>query len=310
MMRRVDVHDVLILVRAFYLLAALSIIIVRFIPSLRDRFLDYGARSNTEHARQAANEPSGLVARLLDWTAQVKVPHARFSDFYAFLFLCLAFWASQLSGIGLYGRYLQSGIDLDPCPFESPRTTICFLALTIQSLRRYYECITLSKQSNASMWIGHYLIGLAFYFFITIAVWVEQMQHDEGRCHRKKWLTLRGDFTPFDGAATLLFGLASMLQQHYHRYLFSLKKYTLPDRFAFNYIISPHYTAECLIYVALSFLAAPAGLLVNTTMLCALLFVVVNLAVTADGTKRWMLAKFPDRAQDIQQRHLMIPFIL
>jgi 3-oxo-5-alpha-steroid 4-dehydrogenase 3 / polyprenol reductase len=309
-MKRVDVHDLLILVRAFYLLAALSIIIVRFVPSLRDRFLDYGARSNIEHTRHASNAPSGLVARLLDWIAQVKVPHARFSDFYLFLFICTTFWAYQLHDSGSYVRSMQSGFNLNVCPVQSTRIAICFLALTIQSLRRYYECITLSKQSNASMWIGHYLIGLAFYFFITIAIWLEQMHQDAGRYHRREWLTLSGELTPLDGAASLLFGLASVLQHRYHRYLFSLKKYTLPDRSAFKYIISPHYTAECLIYVALSFLAGPTGWLVNNTMLCALLFVVVNLAVTAHGTKRWMLTKFPDRTQDIQQRHLMIPFIL
>lgn len=301
--------DFVILGRAFYLLAALAILIVRFIPPLRNRFLDYGARSKYTQGSRATHTSSTAVGQLLDFVAQCKVSHARFSDFYVFLFLCIAFWLSQFCAIGSYVGSMYLPFEPIAYPVPSPRVGMSFVVLLIQSLRRLYECIVLSKPSNASMWIGHYLIGLAFYFFISTAVWMEQIHSDYGWCDRREWRSMVGGVSFIDVAALTLFLFASMFQHRCHRYLASLKKYTLPDKFTFSYIVSPHYTAECLIYLSLSVLAAPMGCLFNNTVLCALVFVVVNLGVTADGTKRWMLGKFPENAQHIQQRWKMIPLL-
>lgn len=104
-----------------------------------------------------------------------------------------------------------------------------------------------------------------------------------------------------------LFLIASGLQHDCHHFLFSLKKYTLPDHPIFRGIVCPHYGAECLIYLSLTYLAAPPGQVVNKTMLSSLVLVVVNLGLTAHNTKKWYMQKFGREA--VQDRWLMIPYI-
>jgi len=106
---------------------------------------------------------------------------------------------------------------------------------------------------------------------------------------------------------TLLFLLASGVQHDCHAYLASLKKYTLPEHPAFMQVLCPHYLAECLIYLALSIIAAPPGQVFNRTVLCAMVFVAVNLGVTADGTKQWYEQKFGK--EKVATRWRMIPFL-
>ena len=105
----------------------------------------------------------------------------------------------------------------------------------------------------------------------------------------------------------LIFVFASGIQHDCHAHLASLKKYSLPDHPVFNSLICPHYFAECMIYLALSIIAAPSGHFLNGTIVCALIFVVVNLGVTADGTKRWYEEKFG--ADKVAGRWRMIPYV-
>jgi 3-oxo-5-alpha-steroid 4-dehydrogenase 3 len=101
--------------------------------------------------------------------------------------------------------------------------------------------------------------------------------------------------------------MASGLQHDCHHYLASLKKYTLPSHPLFEWIVCPHYTAECVIYLSLALLAAPSGEQINKTILCGLLFIVVNLGVTAASSKRWYMQKFGE--QNVRHKWKMIPFL-
>lgn len=96
-----------------------------------------------------------------------------------------------------------------------------------------------------------------------------------------------------------LFLVSSGIQHDCHCYLASLKKYTLPEHPAFIRIVSPHYTAECAIYLALSFLSAPKGTLVNKTVFSGFVLTVVNLGVSAGTSKEWYAQKFgKDQVED------------
>ena len=84
--------------------------------------------------------------------------------------------------------------------------------------------------------------------------------------------------------SVLLYLVAAGVQHDCHAYLSSLKTYAVPDHPAFHRLVCPHYFAECLIYLALAIGAAPAGQIINRTLLCALLFVIANLGSSAgDG---------------------------
>lgn len=70
-------------------------------------------------------------------------------------------------------------------------------------------------------------------------------------------------------------------------------------------VVCPHYAAECMIYLCLAFLAAPQGQIVNKTVLTGLIFVVVNLGVSAEDSKEWYIGKFGK--ESVQHRWKMIP---
>ena len=64
----------------------------------------------------------------------------------------------------------------------------------------------------------------------------------------------------------------------------------------FQVLVCPHYTAECVIYLSLAIISAPAGAVVNKTMIIAFIFVSTNLAMTAMMTKEWYERKFGKEA--------------
>lgn len=113
--------------------------------------------------------------------------------------------------------------------------------------------------------------------------------------------------TPRVPSVLAFFFVAWIKQNECHRHLASLKKYTLPSEGMFKYVVCPHYACECAIYLAMSFMAAPSGDLFNKSVLCGLVFVVVNLGVTAHGTKQWYASKFG--AEKVQPKWKMIPFV-
>lgn len=163
-------------IRSFYIFASYAIIIVRFIPDLRFRFLDYGARSSKSSKPQKKDDsvfPTWVrdqVDPLLDTAADITVPHNWFSHFYVVSTVCTAFWMSVLvreGQVGLFGRrtWYRNIWQL--------RTAICMVLLQVQGLRRLFESLVVAKSSKSRMWIGHYLIGLAFYLVTNVAIWLE-----------------------------------------------------------------------------------------------------------------------------------------
>jgi 3-oxo-5-alpha-steroid 4-dehydrogenase 3 / polyprenol reductase len=65
--------------------------------------------------------------------------------------------------------------------------------------------------------------------------------------------------------------------------------------------------AECAIYTSLAIIAAPPGEVVNKTILAGLVFVVINLGVSAQISKDWYEGKFGREL--MQNKWRMIPFI-
>jgi 3-oxo-5-alpha-steroid 4-dehydrogenase 3 len=232
--------------------------------------------------------------------------------------------------------------------FEQVKIT--WLLLLVQGCRRLYESLSLSKEdifsvendSASQMWGGHWLVGLAFYFATSIAVWIEGLPalEDHTLSYRDlifKAPTMRTIF------GVLIFMLASGFQHDCHAYLAYLKaskstpenpaerapasspgkkdtavaktaavgtgegEYKLPTHPAFQPLVCPHYMAECLIYLSLAIVAAPQGSWMNWTLACAFVFVTVNLGVTAEGTRKWYEKRFGPEAVDGKWR--MVPMV-
>jgi 3-oxo-5-alpha-steroid 4-dehydrogenase 3 / polyprenol reductase len=334
-------------IRAFYLLSSVTILTVRFVPALASRFLAYGARSSsksiTPHPNERlAKQRGGTVGiQVLDYLATFTVPHSWFTHFYVLSVAC------SLTILSVFYYHVYNRHEAILTDANTGTAALCSHLMLIQGSRRLCECLyftqdrtspsniatqpskTASKprdqtgqRASSRMWVGHYAIGMAFYVLTNLAIWIEQLDskstaetpfnllNSETRVGFRTWRPL---------ICILVFLLANVKQNLYHHYLSTLVKYTLPDKYAFRRLVAPHYTMECIIYVALAVLDAPlssehAGrprisTPFNYTLLCGLIFVVVNLGVTADGTKKWQLQKFRDRASEIQARWKMIPWL-
>ncbi|KAI9817607.1 MAG: hypothetical protein M1832_004611 [Thelocarpon impressellum] len=178
--------------------------------------------------------------------------------------------------------------------------------MTLQGGRRLYECIALGKPSQSTMWFVHWLLGIAFYGAMSMAVWVEGIPILR-RTEPSLVLVTPGAPSFRTMICLPLFLIASGIQHDCHSYLASLPKYTLPSHPIFQILICPHYFAECLIYLGLAGIAAPAGSWLNGTIFTALVFVVVNLGVTAETSREWYVGKFG--AESVKGRWKMIPFV-
>jgi 3-oxo-5-alpha-steroid 4-dehydrogenase 3 / polyprenol reductase len=299
---RMDAIDVL---RTSFLFSALAILIIYAIPALRDRFLVYGPRAPRGSTKGGPQENlQGWHGRLLNYVASIRVPHSWFRDFYMVSVVSSMVWLQQLYTRGPFLQKVVSASSLERPSMSFNQIVLCWTLLAIQGSRRLYECIALAKPSVSEMWIGHYLLGLVYYLAMGWAIWVEGSP------------ALASTDEPLGDAAVSapsistfiflpIFLLASGVQHDTHFYLNSLCKYSLPEHPAFGSIVSPHYTAECAVYLSLAFLAAPKGHLVNRTLLAAWTFVVVELGVSAAISKKWYMEKFG--AHLVEHKWRMVP---
>jgi len=219
------------------------------------------------------------------------------------------FWALQIITHGQVFQYLV--LHSHQASSGSPTMTVnqvflAWLLMALQGSRRLYECLTLTKPSQSKMWVGHWALGIAYYIVIGLSVWIEGISALNVVKSPANLLSLAKPSMK-TLIATPIFLIASGIQHNCHENLASLKKYTLPQRPMFRLIVCPHYTSECLIYVALAVVAAPRGQILNKTLLTGLMFVVANLAVTADSSRKWYIQKFG--AEKLKGRWRMVPYV-
>ncbi|KAM5450946.1 3-oxo-5-alpha-steroid 4-dehydrogenase [Microsporum audouinii] len=308
--------DLIDLMRGGYVVLAASVMAINSFETLRGQFISYGARStlSTKGEEGAADESTTAVTNpsrsriteLLNSIAAWDVPHSYFTQFYYCAVGLSFFWWYQLLTRGWAFRLIASMVDQDSRKgsMSFNQIFLCWSLFTIQACRRLYECISFTKPSRSRMFGGHWLYGFAYYIAMGVAIWVE------GTATLLSTDTPLGDATITAPSLSSLifipvFIFASGIQYDCHEYLASLVKYTLPVHPAFVSIISPHYTAECTIYLSLSVLAAPPGSIVNMTIFSALILTAVQLGTSAAATKRWYGEKFG--VEKVKDRWVMLP---
>jgi 3-oxo-5-alpha-steroid 4-dehydrogenase 3 len=298
--------DLARILQAYYLTASTIVLSVWALPFLRARLLPYGSRSEgtAESGRSAAyagntasddtSKTKSSFSAMLDRIAAIQVPHSWFNHFYQVSVISSVIWAYVLAHNGTVRRFMFSRVS--PSSLQAPSMTIeqvwlLWLLLCIQGSRRLLETYLFAKPSKSTMHITHWLVGVTFYLVDGMAIWVEgvpSLMAGRGTTVSGISSTLNAE-TCF---CLLTFTAASFVQNRAHAHLASLKTYQMPPSPIFRYVLCPHYSAEIVIYIALALLAAPERQLVNTTMMTALVFVTVNLCVTADGTKAWYIKRF------------------
>ncbi|KAF9170983.1 hypothetical protein BGX21_007274 [Mortierella sp. AD011] len=216
----------------------------------------------------------------------------------------------------------------------------CYL---IQVVRRWYESWFVERPSpQATLHIGHYLIGITFYTAMAPAIWVDtyeswvkstvlqnQTDQHQSQLPLQTWI----------GFALFLWG--SLHQYRCHVILANLRKpssrgasagvqrqqeYKVPFGDWFQYLVTPHYSAEMVIYLGLylmvsSSLSLPISPTVPT-MLYSLVWVIVNLGIVARETDQWYRTRFGNnytepketvagqqRQPKTARRAILIPFV-
>ncbi|KAF1983973.1 hypothetical protein K402DRAFT_381942 [Aulographum hederae CBS 113979] len=311
-------------VRAFFMLASATVLLVHFVPAFRLRFLSYGSRAESRDrksddscTRDGDNPPSSaLFLPILDRIAAFRVPHSWFAHFYLFSVFSSLFWGYQIISDGFFFHNISRLSRKSANPGMSvERVVSSWSLMLLQGLRRSYESKVLAKPSQSKMWIVHWALGLSFYAFMGVAVWVEGIP-SLATSNGQPSGTLRVSSTSRAAQAVIgvaLFFAASSIQHTAHRYLYHLpspprtRDYTFPEHPYFRYTVTPHYAAECLLYLAVSMVAAPENAWVNRTVFAGFIFVVVNLGVTAKGTREWYADRFGQ--SKVASRWRMIPFV-
>jgi 3-oxo-5-alpha-steroid 4-dehydrogenase 3 len=320
--------------QAFFILAAGVVLAVAAMPSdAKALLVDYGARKSPAAPAEPADQSSRksqdrgwllpFIATITSWT---QVPHAWFGAFYVVSLTCSVFWLAQYLGDGAVLRWIASNQASARQPSAtSGQVALGWLMMFLQAARRVFEHATIIKPSKSTMWVVHWLLGLFFYLFISVAVWVEgsgMSSAADGNNGETELLTAAQGAVlddpavrHTDDAQSLLkmavalpaFLFAWVNQYRCHKHLAGLKKYSLPDGGMFRHYICPHYTCECLLYLSMAVATAPRGSWCNRTLLCAVAFVAVNLGVTASGTRKWYAEKFG--VGPVAGKWNMIPFL-
>ncbi|KAI1861608.1 hypothetical protein JX265_009575 [Neoarthrinium moseri] len=296
------------LCQAFFVLGAAAVLAVAATPaSARGLLTQYGARDSagSKDDGNEGSEPDSFT-RFIGWiTSMGKVPHSWFVHFYILSVSSSVFWAAQylcrgsiMEGMARYQTARGS------TSMTVNQVILVWFLMAMQGTRRLYECLFVMRASSSGMWIVHWALGCAYYLCIGISVWIEGsaciLESDRWSLHPS-----------LPSANTIigvpLFLYAWLMQYVCHRHLSELKKYSLPETGLFRYLVCPHYTCECLLYLSLAIIAAPPGQVYNRTLLCGVLFVAINLGVTADGTKKWYASKFGE--VKVRGKWKMVPFV-
>ncbi|KAI3451301.1 hypothetical protein Pfo_007966 [Paulownia fortunei] len=238
--------------------------------------------------------------------------------------------ASHLTGVSHEFSLRKSHSSLRGYKYGIWNSVFLLLLMETQVLRRLFESIYVFKYSpSARMHIVGYLTGLLFYtaaplslcctyalevFKFVASMFAEFVVKGKDRMQVTEF-DLWGHLNPlmqlkwyvWIGAAFFSWGWIH--QRCCHAILGSLREndqkvsdYAIPHGDWFEYVSSPHYLAEIVIYGGI----AIASGFSDITIWLLFGFVVANLAFAAVETQRWYLSKFDNYPRN---RYAIIPFV-
>lgn len=165
--------DISTICKAFFILGTAVDIGGALIPSFRQHVMNYGSRAVAPIAPKDKSART-RATNLLEYIGSIQVPHAWFTHYYVVSVASSIFWAFQIIARGTAFKLLASYSQQDTA--QSMSVNQVFLAwgfMAIQGSRRLYESSTFTKPSQSKMWVGLWAIGMAYYIFMGISVWIE-----------------------------------------------------------------------------------------------------------------------------------------
>ena len=262
-------NDVAFYIRLYYALAITGIVFADSVPVLRNRFIQYGKTRAAVRVRS-----SNAWLQILDIFAEVTIPKTWFCHFYT---LCI------LSCFASMTFYRQ---------FET-KSLLPWTLVLLQSTRRVTEELAWPSTNQSQMWAGHYIVGLLFYVCVSWSTVCTALHAPSMSVNMV--------------AAIILFVGASIWQTQLHRHLATLKSatpstYSIPSSKSFKVLLTPHYTAEILIYFAVT----AAADFRNDLLTLALIWTIINLSISAKQTKAWAEQRWGNQWRP---RWNIIPFV-
>jgi 3-oxo-5-alpha-steroid 4-dehydrogenase 3 / polyprenol reductase len=155
--------------RAYFVLTSIGVLVARAIPQLRKAFIPYGKTYNGSRKDNS----------ILQWLSEITVPKAWFWHYYFISVTLSVFWGAQFLACSNAHKLCL----LEWLSYADGTTFLVWGMMLIQGSRRLYESLFLQKLSSARMWIGHYLVGCAFYVMMSLSVLVEGCNPPEGIFH-------------------------------------------------------------------------------------------------------------------------------
>ena len=159
---------------------------------------------------------------------------------------------------------------------------LLLILMEMQMLRRTIESL-IQAQSDSKIHLIHYILGLSYYFFTIEALGQSNYSLNP------VWI--------------LIFFLGTAGQFLCHRILLKIRRtnsYQIPEGFLFEYVSSPHYFCEIIIYWSFAEMGNSFNLWLNV------LFVITNLTVTASNSQFWYRREFKGYPLN---RKTLIPFL-
>lgn len=159
-----------------FALASCFVLSIAVAPSAERKLLmNYGARNShgPDGPPQTREDALHKTVRLL--TSMGQVPHSLFFTFYATYLTSATFWALQYfrNGALLHDWALRQARSPSPSSMTSGQVLIAWVLMIAQATRRLCECKFVMKPSKSTMWFVHWVLGLAYYWGLSVAVWIE-----------------------------------------------------------------------------------------------------------------------------------------
>jgi 3-oxo-5-alpha-steroid 4-dehydrogenase 3 len=232
-----------------------------------------------------------------------------------------------------------------------PHVLLTMTCYFLQVTRRWYESWFVERPSvDAKMHVAHYIIGITFYSAMAPTTWIDAYEawlRQGGAISPENTSLLSPDSMLFGLNGQCLFGLILFVWGGWHQYschviLANLRPksyknaqdkvkeksvYKVPSGDWFQYMVAPHYSAEMVIYLGLYLMGSSSPMTASSstapTLLCAWIWVIINLGIVARETDQWYRARFGDRYAAVgsptgtnagrsdraPRRYILVPFI-
>lgn len=283
------------------LIAMMSIIIIVKANESFHSLLVYGKNQINDNEKNHVADHQNIFASISSVFRRYTVPKAWFKHYYIYFV-----------GLLIINRIILLNIEIQAWPRlndyvkqwhykwcdQEPLTTTNYIHLSIinrllliHGSRRLYENVYVTKFSNNTINILHYIFGIMHYTITAVIPFLGILPYymeNQVVPYRMSELTTMDYFT------LAVFGFYLIDQYQNHGHLAHLKKYTIPKFRFFQICSSAHYFDEIIIYAAVYiFLISCEHLYwLKLSFTLLLMMVILNLSISAGETHKYYHTKF------------------